>query len=221
MSPDGTAPGAGDPSRLWPSWLPDELRVRVEAAYAGTARGHHDRRHLAEVLGHLDVLTPPGDPVREAVVLAAWFHDVVYDPATSSSGGDDEERSAVLAESSLREAGAPDGLVAEVGRLVRLTRTHRPMPDDRAGELLCDADLAVLAAGPDRYAEYVAGVRAEYAHVDDAAFAAGRAAVLRDLLAKPTLFHTPAARDRWEQRARRNVEDEIRRLSGPADMLGP
>jgi len=211
----GAAPGAGDLSRLWPRWLPSDLRERVEAAYAGTGRGYHDRRHLEEVLGHLDALTPPGDPVREAVLLAAWFHDVVYDPATASSGADDEERSAALAESALRTAGAPDVLVAEVGRLVRLTRTHRPRPGDRAGELLCDADLAVLAAGPDRYADYVAGVRAEHAHVDDAAFAAGRAAVLRDLLAKPTLFHTPAARERWERAARRNVEDEVGRLSGP------
>jgi predicted metal-dependent HD superfamily phosphohydrolase len=78
--------------------------------------------------------------------------------------------------------------------------------------VLCDADLAILAAGHDRYADYVAGVRAEYAHVDDAVFATGRAAVLEELLAKPTLFHTDAGRQRWEATARANVEWELSSL---------
>ena len=55
---------------------------------------------------------------------------------------------------------------------------------------LCDADLAILAAEPQRYADYSAAVRREYAHVSDADFAVGRALVLRDLLAKPSLFQT-------------------------------
>ena len=79
--------------------------------------------------------------------------------------------------------------------------------------MLCDADLGILAADPARYASYAAGVRREHAHVPDADFAAGRAAILRDLLAKPTLFHTPTARSRWEHRARANVTREIEQLT--------
>ncbi len=190
-------------ARLWPSWLDDDLRGRLEAAYDDPDRGYHDRLHLTEVLAHVEELTALDDPDRDAIVLAAWFHDAVYD-----GRGDDEERSARLAEDAL--AGTP--LVAVVGRLVRLTATHRPADDDHAGQALCDADLAILAADTDRYAAYVRGVRTEYAHVPDADFAAGRAAVLRDLLAKPTLFHTEAARARWEQRARANVIAEIEGL---------
>jgi predicted metal-dependent HD superfamily phosphohydrolase len=37
--------------------------------------------------------------------------------------------------------------------------------------------------------------------------------VLRDLLAKPTLFHTALARSRWEEPARANVSREIEVLS--------
>ena len=43
-------------------------------------------------------------------------------------------------------------------------------------------------------------------------FARGRAAVLRDLLAKDSLFHTAAARALWEDRARGNVTAELARL---------
>ena len=192
-----------DLARLWPPGLPTSLRETLEAAYADPGRGYHDRQHLTEVLTHVDALTSPDDPAREAVLLAAWFHDAVYD-----GRGDDEERSAQLALSSLGDS----PLAQEVARLVRLTATHRPADDDPAGQVLCDADLGILAADPARYASYVRGVRREYAHVPDSDFAAGRAAVLRDLLAKPTLFHTAPARERWEARARANVEAELARL---------
>ncbi len=192
-----------DLRRYWPPWLDDAVRAEVQDAYAGREGGYHDLRHLTEVLEHVEELMAPDDPAREPVLLAAWFHDVVYD-----GQGDDEERSARRAETVL----AGTGLEAEVGRLIRLTRTHRPAEQDRPGQVLCDADLAVLAAGPERYAAYVRGVRAEYSTVPDADFAAGRAAVLEDLLAKPTLFSTAAARERWEHRARANVEQEVRSL---------
>ncbi|HEX8496363.1 MAG TPA: hypothetical protein VF661_04135, partial [Actinomycetales bacterium] len=119
-----------DLARFWPAWLDDALRTRLEEAYADSGRGYHDLLHLTEVLHHVDALMSPDDPARETVLLAAWFHDAVYD-----GRGDDEERSALLAEASL-----PDAAVAsEVARLIRLTRTHRPAPDDVPGQVLCDA----------------------------------------------------------------------------------
>ena len=47
-----------------------------------------------------------------------------------------------------------------------MTATHRA--DDAAGHVLSDADLAILGASAERYAEYAADVRREYAHVPDA-----------------------------------------------------
>ena len=55
-------------------------------------------------------------------------------------------------------------------------------------------------------------MRREYAHVPDDEFAAGRGAILRDLLAKPTLFHTAYAREHWEATARTNVARELAEL---------
>jgi predicted metal-dependent HD superfamily phosphohydrolase len=196
-----------DLARYWPGWLDDGLRAELEAAYADPDRGYHDLTHLTEVLAHVEELMPADDPDREAVLLAAWFHDVVYD-----GQGDLEERSARRAVEAL--GGSPLGV--EVARLVRLTGSHRPADDDRPGQVLCDADLAILAADPDRYVSYTRGVRREYATVPDPDFAAGRAAVLADLLAKPSLFHTDQGRRRWEQRARANVEAEIRSLTSGA-----
>ena len=192
-----------DLARWWP--LPDrtDLRNRLRTAYDDRDRGYHDLRHLAEVLGRLDELMTGDHPTRDAVLLAAWFHDAVH-----QGQGDDEERSAQLAEHEL--AGTPHA--DEVARLVRLTATHRPAEDDLDGQLLCDADLAILAAPQERYDDYTAGVREEYSAIPDPAFREGRRSILEDLLAKPTLFHTPQARDRWEARARANVRAEVDQL---------
>ena len=199
-----------DLERWWPDLLSEQpqIRERLVTAYDDPARGYHDLRHLREVLEHLDDLVPADHPERDAVVLAAWFHDAVYDAV-----GDNEERSARLADAVLTQAGVPIPLVDEVTRLVRLTAGHDPAADDVPGQLLCDADLAILAADRERYDAYVAGVRQEYAEVPDADFRAGRKAVLEDLLAHDTLFHSDAARERWEEKARANVSAEVAALS--------
>ena len=177
--------------------------VRDELLVAWDRDGYHDLRHLAEVLARIDELDAAGARFdRVPVVLAAWFHDAVYDGEPAA-----EERSAQWAERAL-----PDPPAAEVARLVRMTEHHLPFPDDRNGGVLSDADLAILAAPADRYAAYVADVRREYAHVPEPAFRAGRAAVLDDLMAKPSLFHTEPAVRLWEPAARANVEAELREL---------
>jgi predicted metal-dependent HD superfamily phosphohydrolase len=104
-------------------------------------------------------------------------------------------------------------VVAEVARLVRLTETHTPDDGDTNGCALSDADLGILAAPRERYDEYVAAVRREYAHLDDDVFDAGRADVLRGLAAKPHLFHTAYAREKWEAAARANIERELGALA--------
>ncbi len=201
----------------WPLPGASGLRDRLLAAYDDPARGYHDRRHLTEVCDRIAELFGGGDVAgadRDTVLLAAWFHDAVYDGER-----DAEERSAVWAELELPEAGVPGPVVAEVARLVRLTETHRPEDGDAAGAVLSDADLAILAAPADRYAEYAADVRREFAHVPDPDFRTGRTAVLRDLLAKPRLFHTGYARERWEAAARANVERELDALAGHSPAL--
>lgn len=192
----------------WPLPSGTDVRDALITAYADPARGYHDSRHLSEVLDRLAELAENGAEFdRVAVGLAAWFHDGVYDGER-----DAEERSAMWAEDAL--AGLADPVVVrEVVRLVRLTERHRPEDADANGCALSDADLAILAAPPERYAEYVATVRTEYAHVSDHDFAAGRAGVLRDLLGKQRLFHTAYALEHWEDAARANAEAELAKLA--------
>lgn len=177
------------------------------ARWAEPQRRYHTTAHLAAVLDHIDVLEEHAEE-PDLVRLAAWFHDAVYAPDRSEN----EERSARLAERALQESGLTPAATAEVARLVRLTVTHDPADGDHNGETLCDADLAILAAAPDAYAAYAAAVREEYAFVPDEDFRAGRAAVLRQLLALPRLFRTPHGAAAWEGPARENLATELQLL---------
>jgi predicted metal-dependent HD superfamily phosphohydrolase len=197
-----------------PGTGPDPLPYadNLIARWQEPQRHYHTLTHLTSVLDHVDVLEKYADD-PDTVRLAAWFHDAVYLPERSEN----EERSARLAERALAEAGVPDAKTAEVARLVRLTVGHDPADDDRDGQVLCDADLAILAASPSAYATYTAAVREEYHFVPNDAFRAGRAAILRQLLALPRLFRTPYGAAEWEATARYNVRSELELLSTPAD----
>ncbi|HET9381611.1 MAG TPA: hypothetical protein VFP69_12360 [Streptomyces sp.] len=202
------ARGPGD--RLGPAPYPDPAPYagNLLARWQEPQRRYHTLTHLAAVLDHVDTLEPYADD-PDAVRLAAWFHDAVYLPDRSEN----EERSARLAERALAEAGVPAAKTAEVARLVRLTTGHDPADGDRDGQVLCDADLAVLGSPPSAYAAYTAAVREEYHFVPDDAFREGRSAVLRHLLALPRLFRTPYGRERWEATARHNLTAELETLS--------
>jgi predicted metal-dependent HD superfamily phosphohydrolase len=186
----------------WPG--PAVLGEELLRRYAEPHRRYHDATHLAEVLDRVDELAGEADD-PDTVRLAAWFHDAVHRPLR----GDNEERSAVLAERMLADTDLPAGTIANVARLVRLTATHDPAPGDPDGAVMCDADLAILAAGPERYAAYAAAVREEYAELPEETFRAGRADLLRRLLARPVLYRTFPARARWETAARRNMATEL------------
>ncbi|MCQ8189127.1 HD domain-containing protein [Streptomyces rugosispiralis] len=177
--------------------------------WAEPQRRYHTTDHLLAVLDRVDELlehTEAPDPA--AIRLAAWFHDAVYLPDRSTN----EERSARLAERALPEAGVPEPHVAETVRLVLVTRDHDPAEGDTNGEVLCDADLAVLAGSPDDYGAYAAAVREEYGFVPDDAFREGRANVLRHLLGLSQLFRTSVGHQRWEAAARHNMATELELL---------
>ena len=103
--------------------------------------------------------------------------------------------------------------MVEVARLVRLTASHEADPGDDRGAHLLDADLSILGALPGRYHVYARDVRLEYAHVTDADFAAGRAAVLRHLLDHDPLFRTPTGAQLWARQARANMAAELASLA--------
>ena len=180
----------------------------LEAAYAEPHRRYHTRRHIEQCLALLAEVPDLMDSERRVLTWAIWWHDAVYDPTAS----DNEAQSAELAKRDLRELDATLHERDEVARLIRLTAGHQVEAEDRLGEILVSIDLAILGAAPADYDAYALAVRAEYAHVAEAAWRAGRPRVLQHFLDAPVIYPDPALRDRFEAPARANVTREIASL---------
>jgi predicted metal-dependent HD superfamily phosphohydrolase len=180
--------------------------------HAEPHRRYHTLEHVAEVLDVVDELVglvPAGSVDADAVRLAVWLHDAVYDPRSGGS----EAASARLAAEVLPPLGVPAPVVSNVCRLVELTAGHEAAARDADGVVVADADLAVLGAPPARYRRYAADVRAEHAHVDDGSWRAGRAAVLRGFLDRHRIYRTDVLHDRLDARARANLTAELASLT--------
>ncbi|HEY6813095.1 MAG TPA: HD domain-containing protein [Propionibacteriaceae bacterium] len=192
----------------WNATLPhqSELGENLITRYSEPHRHYHTSKHLLDVLTMIDQLADDHDLFL--VQLAAWYHDAVY--AIPEGQISNEEASARLALRELSRVGLEQEDLNQVARLVRLTETHLPGPRDPEGELLCDADLAILASDPADYADYVAAIRAEYANVPEEQFLAGRLAVLTEL-ADREIFRTSKGRQLADA-AYANLETEISAL---------
>jgi len=198
---------------LRPLGCPDDAAERAFAEiarhYRSPERHYHTLLHLAAVLDTIDHLCQ-ANPPPPALLLAAWLHDVIYD----SRASDNEERSAAYAQSLREPLGLDTALTDEAARLILLTRAHQTTADDHCGQLLLDADLAILGAAPEEYDRYAQAIRREYAWVPEEEYRRGRAAVLERFLQRPRLFHTASLHDRVEAQARCNLLAELAVLRG-------
>ncbi|EGD04273.1 hypothetical protein B1M_12285 [Burkholderia sp. TJI49] len=175
----------------------------VERAYGEPQRFYHTLAHLAELFAHLAPYRT--EPLWPAIELAVWAHDIVY-ATTLPDYADNEARSAQWLASVTAELCSEAWLHAHESHLsiahalVLATKSHR-LPDTfaadperlRAGRLFLDADLAILAAEPDRLREYDRAIAREWAQDPDApspAFRAGRKQALEQLRAQSPLFRS-------------------------------
>jgi predicted metal-dependent HD superfamily phosphohydrolase len=185
---------------------PDQMAMNREqliAAYTAPGRHYHNLAHIDDCLGALAHVDGLSAAEREILSEAIWWHDVVYD----ATRPDNEELSAQLAEQHVRE-----DLRHEVGRLIRLTKTHAVQPGDRLGAILISIDLSILGAEPARYDAYAAAIRQEFIHVPEADYRAGRAKVLGQFAARPVIFPDTAFAARYDRQARENLARELASL---------
>ena len=196
-----TAPAISAASALhYILWMSNDALI---AAYSAPGRHYHNLAHIEDCLDLLSSVENLSAAERDLLVQAIWWHDAVYDPTKS----DNEEQSALLA-----ELAASSDIREQIGRLIRLTKSHQVTPGDRLGAILISIDLSILGAEPDRYDAYAASIRKEFAHVPDAAYRSGRSDVLRRFMARPVIFPDPGFATRYDLRARAKMAREIASL---------
>ena len=208
--------------RAWDSLLPGHTALGEDLLerYEQPHRKYHTSVHLSEMLTALKTLYKRHHTATpRAVLLAAWFHDAVYE----ANPGEDEAASADLARTALTPLASTGSLtnreVTTIAHLIELTASHQladGIEEYTSGALtradaafFLDADLAILAADSPRYTRYVAGVRAEYAHYAPDAFTRGRAAILQGFLNRTTIYASDTAHLLWDAPARLNLRTEL------------
>lgn len=208
--------------RAWDSLLPGHTALGEDLLerYEQPHRKYHTSVHLSEMLTALKTLYKRHHTATpRAVLLAAWFHDAVYE----ANPGDDEAASADLARTALTPLASTGFLtnrgVTAIAHLIELTASHQladGIEEYTSGALtradaafFLDADLAILAADSPRYTRYVAGVRAEYAHYAPDAFTRGRAAILQGFLNRTAIYASDTAHLLWDAPARLNLRTEL------------
>ncbi|WP_043969764.1 MULTISPECIES: HD domain-containing protein [Acinetobacter] len=181
---------------------PQKVFNKLIAAYSEKQRAYHTLQHLYECLVLVDSIRADLNDAH-AVVLALWFHDAVYDPQAK----DNELKSAELFEQYLAQD-LPNDIVEKIKRWIVATQKHAST-DELDLQFLLDIDLAILAAAPDRFAEYEQQIQQEYAWVDPDVYSIKRKEVLAHFYQTEPLYQTESFQQRFEQRAKGNLRKVV------------
>ncbi len=166
-------------------------------------RFYHNLEHIRYCLNELDkVADLLADPV--SVELAIWFHDMIIDPHAK----DEEIRSAAAFEQFARDD-LSAALRSTVIKLILATSRSikSPQGDQR---FMIDIDLSSLAAPWDRYYSDSLALGKENPDETEEGFNTKKAVFLDSLLSKSHIYLTESFQQRYEQKARRNIQRYLR-----------
>lgn len=141
----------------------------------------------------------------------------VYHP--TAKHGKNEEDSAVLFKEFAEETRLNSKTGEKVEKMILATIKHllpEGHEDDVAMKLFLDLDLEILGSDEQTYRVYTEDVRREYGHLSEGEWLAGRSVVMKTFLERERLYFSEAGA-RWEERARRYVEEELERLGKELD----
>lgn len=175
--------------------------------YCEKHRAYHNLNHIESLLKLFRQFDEYIED-RVCVFFAIWFHDAVYDPQKN----DNERRSAELAARCLREISLPEEKISKIEKIILATEKHFCENLDPDGMFFLDFDLAILGAESDIYDEYAKAIRREYSFVSDEDYKSGRRRVLQNFLKRETIYFTDILREKFEAKARQNIEREILEL---------
>jgi len=171
-------------------------------------RHFHNLDHIRDCLHHFDDVVPLlADP--DAVELALWFHDAIYDLGDPAN----ERRSAELFLQ--HSAGATPVMRRRVCGLILATR-HWSVARTSDRRFIEDIDLAGFGAPWDVFMHHGDLLRREFACQPDVQYYDGQVAFLEQLARRPVFFATDYYRECYEARARTNLLRllELRRAEG-------
>jgi predicted metal-dependent HD superfamily phosphohydrolase len=188
------------------SSLFQNLWTELEQLHSEKHRHYHHFGHLNHLLSELKAIQNQIEN-WDAVLFALFYHDSIYNPSAS----DNEEKSAELAEKRMRELNCPNELIALTIEIILATKSHHNHSNQDIN-LFTDADLAILGSDSESYKIYAKNIRKEYKIYPSIIYKTGRKKVLLHFLKMERLFKTDYFFNKYEEKARINIEQEFKSL---------
>lgn len=202
--------------------------TELEARYSESQRAYHTLAHIDEMFGYFEECKSQLKDA-DAVSLAIFFHDVIYDPRSGSP--QNELDSANLFDKFAQEAmpfrtseGRSKGEMADkVWKWIVQTAHHRCSSEDEIDcRFFMDFDMAVLGRPWPEYEVYSKQIRKEYCHVSEALFCTARSAFLVTTASSSSagsIYATDAFKDEREAQAHENARREATVLQSKLKTL--
>lgn len=176
----------------------------LQKAYSNKSRHYHNLTHINDMIEcyetYFDKLQNPNE-----ILFSIFYHDVIY----SASKKDNELKSAEYALAILPENTTLNKQLVFAAICATQQHQHNEVEDIN---WLIDFDLKILARDWDDYKIYFEQIRKEYRIYPDFLYKPGRAKALKHFLEHEFIFQTEEFRKLYEEKARVNIEEEIRIL---------
>lgn len=177
-------------------------------AYSVRERHYHNLNHIQHLLDLIEEASGISD--RPLVLqFSAWFHDYIYEPQAK----DNELKSAIFAEQTLKTLNLPLDLIQSVTQIILSTQKHQPLSDSIDNLIFLDIDLAILGASVTKYQQYAQAIRREYAWLSDRQYQQGRQKILTKFLTRKRIYYTDYFYQQFELAARANISAEVNTYS--------
>ncbi|MES0489761.1 MAG: hypothetical protein ABUK01_07215 [Leptospirales bacterium] len=177
----------------------------IKYLYSLPDRHYHNLSHL-ESLFHILESFEMKFHNKNAVGFAIFYHDAVYDVMSKEN----EKKSAGLAVKFIEPLDVE--LSRKVLSLIMATKTHISASNDQDELYFIDADFSILGAPAEIYIQAANNVRKEYWSLENDDFNEGRGKFLKETLARDNIFVTKEFRDLYENQARENMENELKKI---------
>jgi predicted metal-dependent HD superfamily phosphohydrolase len=188
-----------DEKEIHDNWL------ELETAYSKKSRHYHNLTHISDMIDcyetYLEKLQFPNE-----ILYAIFYHDYIY----NSRKKDNELKSAEYALSILPKNISFDRQLVFDAICATQQHQHNAIEDIN---WLIDFDLKILARDWEGYQIYFEQIRKEYRIYPDLLYKPGRAKALKHFLENESIFQTDEFRNLYEEKARMNIQKEIKLLS--------
>lgn len=188
------------------SILINEFWTEIEKNYSEKKRHYHTLQHLDNLLEQLNEVKNEFQN-WEATLFTLYYHDIIYDSLKSNN----EEKSAKLAENRMKQISVSEDTIELCKGQILATKSHIKSTNSDTN-YFTDADLSILGQTWETYTLYFKNVRKEYSIYPDLAYNPGRKKVLNHFLSMNRIFKTDYFYNKFEIRAKRNLEKEIELL---------